>query len=250
VSAGVALVTGAARRIGRAVAEELHRAGLDVVVHYHRSAEQAEQCVAGLNAGRAGSALALRADLRSAAERTRLLEQALDFGDGLQVLVHNASVFTPTPSSPPAADPWRDAVALHMEAPLALAQQAAAALRRARGCIVHLVDTYAEYPLRGYAAYCATKAGLVSLTRSLALELAPEVRVNAVAPGAILWSEQITKEEQRALLAATPMGRLGEPGDIAHAVRFLALQAPYVTGQVLSVDGGRGPPPPPASADA
>jgi len=240
MSAGVALVTGGARRIGKAVAEELHRSGFDTVVHYRRSRREAGAVVARLNEERPGSALAVGADLSRPEEVQRLASRALAFRGRLDVLVNNASLYQCTPLAEIGARDWDAFVAVHLQAPLALACQTASALRLARGCIVNLLDLYAYKPLPEHALYCVTKAGMAMLTRCLAAELAPEVRVNAVAPGAILWPEgDADRQRQQEILAGIPLRRTGEPRDVAAAVRYLIEEARYTTGEVLYLDGGR-----------
>ena len=235
----VALVTGAARRIGKAIALGLHEAEMDLVLHYRESRAEAEKLARECRRRRQGSAIALKADLAHAGEVPALIEQALGFRGRLDVLVHNASVFRPTPVGGVTTRDWEELAGVHVLAPLLLAQQAAPALRRTRGCIVHLLDVYAQRPLPGYALYCATKAALETLTRALAVELAPEIRVNAVAPGAILWPEDMGERERQAILQRIPLGRTGTSEEIAEAVRYLACKARYVTGEVVRIDGGR-----------
>ncbi len=236
----VALVTGGARRIGAAVAGALHRAGYRVLIHHDRSGAAAADLTAALNADRPDSADTLRCDLLSVAAIEDLAAAARQRWGRFDLLVNNASTFFATPLEDLTADDFERLLGVNLRAPLFLTRALAGALRSSRGCVVNLVDIYAERPLPGYAPYCAAKAGLVSVTRSLARELAPEVRVNAVAPGAILWPEDDADETaRRLLLQKVPMGRTGEPGDIAATVLFLARDAGYISGQVLAVDGGR-----------
>lgn len=234
------LVTGAARRIGAAIARALHREGYRVIVHYHRSAAEGEALVEEFNRIRPDSARPLRADLSETAQIEALAETAARFWGGLYGLVNNASAFYPTPLGTVTESQWEDLLNSNLKAPFFLSQAAAVHLRRQQGGIVNLVDIYAERPSRGHAVYSVAKAGLAALTRALAVELAPEVRVNGVAPGAILWPEHETNDsEQAQILARVPLGRTGTPSDIAQAVLFLLGAAPYVTGQILAVDGGR-----------
>ncbi len=235
----VALITGAARRVGKAIARELHQAGLCVAIHHHRSGVEAAALAEELESLRADSTLLVCADLLDAAARDELVPTVLRRWQRLDILVNNAARFYPVVLETLREADYREMLGVNLEAPLWLSSSAAPALRRARGCILNLTDIYARRPLPGYAIYCTTKAGLTGLTRALARELGPEIRVNAVAPGVVLWPEQRSEQERAELLTRVPMGRAGEPADIARAVRFLALEADYITGQVLTVDGGR-----------
>ena len=236
----VALVTGASRRIGAEIVRGLHAAGYRVLLHYHRSEDEARQLAGALNAARPDSVLALRADLDDTAALDELVRRAIDAWGHLDALVNNASTFYPTPLGTVTESQWDALLGSNLKAPFFLCQAAAAQLARRRGAIVNLVDIYAERPLKGYPAYSIAKAGLAALTRSLAVELAPDVRVNGVAPGAILWPEQADGgQTQSDILARIPLARSGSPSDIAGAVRFLLEEAPYITGQIIAVDGGR-----------
>ena len=236
----VALVTGASRRIGAEIVRGLHAAGYRVLLHYHRSEDEARQLAGALNAARPDSVLALRADLDDTAALDELVRRAIDAWGHLDALVNNASTFNPTPLGTVTESQWDALLGSNLKAPFFLCQAAAAQLARRRGAIVNLVDIYAERPLKGYPAYSIAKAGLAALTRSLAVELAPDVRVNGVAPGAILWPEQADGgQTQSDILARIPLARSGSPSDIAGAVRFLLEEAPYITGQIIAVDGGR-----------
>jgi pteridine reductase len=236
----VALVTGAARRIGAAIARRLHAAGASVVIHYRGAEAEAAKLEAELNAARAGSALKLKAELLAPIAPRALVGGAVDRFGRLDLLVNNASAFYPTALGGIEPAHWDDLVGSNLKAPMFLSQEAAPRLAKAHGAIVNVVDIHAERPLAGYAVYSIAKAGLAALTRSLALELAPAVRVNGVAPGAIAWPEdgQFDPAERSRIVATTPLGRIGSPEDIAQAVEFLAC-APFVTGQILAVDGGR-----------
>ncbi|RQW84479.1 MAG: pteridine reductase [Methylococcus sp.] len=236
----VALVTGASRRIGAEIVRGLHAAGYRVLLHYHRSEEAAQQLAGALNAERPDSVLALRADLDDTAALDELVRRAIDAWGHLDALVNNASAFYPTPLGTVTESQWDALLGSNLKAPFFLCQAAAPQLARRQGAIVNLVDVYAERPLKGYPVYSVAKAGLAALTRSLAVELAPDVRVNGVAPGAILWPEQTDGGQTQAdILARIPLARSGSPADIAGAVRFLLADAPYVTGQIIAVDGGR-----------
>jgi len=239
----VALVTGAARRIGAAIARRLHADGYAIALHYRDSAADAAALAAELNGEREGSVLLLQADLAEFDRLPELVANTIDRFDRLDALVNNASAFFPTPFGATTPTQWDTLFATNMRAPFFLAQAAAPHLKAARGAIVNLADIHGERPLRHHAVYGMSKAALIQLTR--ALELAPEVRVNAVAPGAILWPEPdrngdgITETAQAALLARTPLGRIGTPEEIAGTVYWLLRDATYTTGQVLRVDGGR-----------
>lgn len=235
----IALITGAAARLGRAIAEELH---LDhqVIIHYRSSSQAALALVEELNRRRPDSAAAVQSDLKTAADCQRLAEAALACFGGVSVLINNASAFFPTPIGSADEQQWDELMGSNLKAPFFLSQALAPALTRARGSVVNLADIHADKPMPGHTIYCAAKAGLVMLTKSMARELAPDVRVNAVAPGAILWPQQESDDDHKELiLARIPMQRSGNPSDIARTVRFLATDAPYITGQVIAVDGGR-----------
>lgn len=236
----VALVTGAPRRIGAAIVRRLHAAGASVLIHYRGGEADAARLEAALEALRAASAARVHADLLAPQAPRALVEAALARFGRLDVLVNNASSFYPTPVGGIEARHWEELVGANLRAPLFLAQEAAPHLARAAGAIVNIADIHAERPLKGYPVYSVAKAGLAALTRALALELAPEVRVNAVAPGAIAWPEdrQFAPPERGRIVATTPLARIGRMEEIAEAVHFLAT-APFVTGQVLAVDGGR-----------
>jgi pteridine reductase len=235
-----ALVTGGARRLGAAIARRLHGAGAAVLVHYRDSDADATALVAELNAMRAKSAAKVKAELLAPIAPRALVGAALDAFGRLDVLVNNASSFFPVPVGEIEASHWEELMGSNLRAPLFICQQAAPELRKSRGAIVNIVDIHAKRPLKGYPLYSIAKAGLAALTRALAVELAPEVRVNAVAPGAIAWPEdgQFDPAERGRILATTPLARIGTPEDIAQAVHFLACAA-YVTGEIVAVDGGR-----------
>ena len=234
-----ALITGAAARLGRAIAEELHR-DHQVIIHYRHSAEAALALVDTLNQRRAGSAAALQSNLAGADDCQQLADSAQSLFGEISVLVNNASAFYPTPIGSTSEQQWQELMGSNLKAPFFLSQALAPALAAANGCIVNLADIHADKPMPEHTVYCAAKAGLVMMTKSLARELAPQVRVNAVAPGAILWPEQESEGyNKEQILARIPMQRSGDPTDIARTVRFLAADAPYITGQVIAVDGGR-----------
>jgi pteridine reductase len=236
----VALVTGGARRVGAAIARRLHAAGANVMLHYRDSEADAARLASELNAARPKSAATVKAELLAPVAPRALVGAALESFGRLDVLVNNASSFFPVAVGAMEPSHWEELIGSNLRAPLFIAQQAAAELAKNEGSIVNIVDIHAERPLKGYALYSIAKAGLAAMTRSLALELAPSVRVNGVAPGAIAWPEdgQFTDAERARILATTPLARIGSPEDVARAVHFLAC-APYVTGQILAVDGGR-----------
>ena len=239
---GAVLVTGAARRIGAAIARAIHGAGAHVALHCNRSRVEAERLAAELNAIRAGSCAVVQGDLLDVPGLARIVDEAADAFGRLDALVNNASSFYATPFGRIGEREWDDLIGTNLRAPLFLAQAAAARLRESRGSIVNVVDIHAERPLENFVVYSIAKAGLAGLTRSLALELGPEVRVNGVSPGAILWPDgeaHFDASEKERITAQTPLGRIGSPEDVAGAVKYLLFDAPFVTGQILAVDGGR-----------
>jgi len=234
----VALITGAARRLGKATALALHQRGLNILLHYRRSETDARALTDEMNALRPDSAHLLKADLDDPDAVRALACEALAPWGRVDVLVNNASSFYATPLETASDDDWVKLVHSNLRAPFILMQSLAATLREHHGSVVNLIDVYAQKPLFEHSLYCAAKAGLASLTLSMARELAPNVRVNGVAPGPILWPEQ-GQDNQSDIIAATALKRTGQPDDIAGAVTWLALDAPFVTGQILAVDGGR-----------
>lgn len=236
----VALITGAARRIGAEVARTLHAEGATVVVHYKNSAGEAQALKAELNALRANSCVLLQADLLEVKQFPQLMSALVEQTGRLDILVNNASSFYPTPLGTLQEQQWDDLMGTNLKAPLFLSQTAAAPLQKNQGVIINLTDVHGIRPLSEFSVYCAAKAGLIMLTQVLARELGPTIRVNGIAPGAILWPEQPMAEDKRAeLLAKTALERMGSPEDIAQTVLFLVRDAPYITGQVIAVDGGR-----------
>jgi pteridine reductase len=236
-----ALITGGARRLGAAMATAFHRAGANVVLHYRSSRQDAETLASRFEARRPGSCLPLQADLLDMDALPELVARATARFGGLDILVNNASSFYPTPVGEISAQHWDELIGSNLKAPLFLSQAAAPWLRRhGRGLIINLVDIHARRPLPGHAVYCSAKAGLEMLTYSMAQELAPDIRVNAIAPGAILWPESgMNEAEKTATLAEIPLGRTGRPEDIAACALYLACEGRYVNGQVIAVDGGR-----------
>ena len=236
----VVLVTGAARRIGAAIARGLHDAGYDVVLHHRRSHDDVQALAGELEKLRPGSTLCLQADLAEFDRIPELIAHTVGRFGRLDALVNNASTFTTSPLGSTTPALWEEVFASNARAPFFLAQAAMPHLRASGGAIVNITDIYGERPLRQHAVYCMAKAALLMMTRSLALELGPEVRVNAVSPGAILWpQDSADTAAQEAMLARTPLGRTGTPEEVADAVRWLLLDAHYSTGQVLHLDGGR-----------
>lgn len=237
----VILVTGGAKRVGAAIARRLHGAGARLVLHYRSAGEEALALAAELNSRRPDSAVCAQADLLETAALPGLITAALAAFGRLDGLVNNASSFFPTPLGSIDEAAWDDLVGSNFKAPLFLTQAAAPHLTASRGAVVNITDIHAERPLPGYALYCAAKGALLTLTRVLAVELAPAVRVNGVAPGPILWPEgnDFDAGARAAIVADTLLQREGSPEDIARAVHFLFADSPYITGQVINVDGGR-----------
>jgi pteridine reductase len=236
----VALITGAGRRVGTVIARTLHAAGYDLALHYRHSVDDARTLADELEQQRGGSTWLLQAELADIPALPALIEQLLAHYGRLDALINNASAFYPTPLGTATPTQWNELFASNAQAPFFLSQAAIPALREARGGIVNLLDIYAERPLAQHTLYCMAKAAQAAMTRSLALELGPEVRVNGVAPGAVLWpSDGKPYADQQAMLARTPLQRAGTPEDVAGAVLWLLRDAPFVTGQTIRVDGGR-----------
>ena len=236
----VALITGAARRVGAVIAHTLHAAGYDLALHYRRSADDARVLADELQRQRADSTLLLQAELAELATLPAMIGKLLAHYGRLDALVNNASAFFPTPLGTATPQQWNELFASNAQAPFFLSQAAIPALREARGGIVNLIDIYAERPLAEYTVYCMAKAAHAAMTRSLALELGPDIRVNGVAPGAVMWpGDGKPYDDQQAMLARTPLQRAGAPEDVAGAVLWLLRDAPFVTGQIIRVDGGR-----------
>ena len=235
------LITGAAKRVGAAIARRLHRAGANLTLHYHASEHEAHALQSELNLQRAQSVILVKADLLETAGVTEIVKTCVERFGSLDALVNNASAFYPTPVGAISAKNWDELIGANLQAPLFLSQAAVPYLKNASGCIVNVTDIHAERPLKSYVVYSISKAGLAGLTKSLARELAPEVRVNAVAPGPIAWPEDGSFDEvtRQRVISHTLLKRLGEPDDIARAVYYLIAEAPYVTGQIIAVDGGR-----------
>ncbi|TLY71649.1 MAG: pteridine reductase [Gammaproteobacteria bacterium] len=240
LSGKAALITGAARRVGASIARMLHAAGADVVLHYRSSADDAAALMRELNDSRPGSAALAECDLLQVAQLPGLVAAATAAFGGLDILVNNASTFYPTPLGDIGEIDWDDLVGTNLKAPLFLAQAAAPALHERHGLIINVADIHGLRPLRRYPVYSLAKAGLIMLTRSLARELGPQVRVNAVAPGPVMWPDDAPdKALQEKITRRTALKRPGSAEDVARACLFFATGAPYVTGQILAVDGGR-----------
>ncbi len=238
----VALVTGGGRRIGSEIVRQLHQHGFNVAIHFLRSEQEAIALAAQLNQLRTNSALTIKADLSQLHSLQSLAQTTLGAWGRLDVLVNNASSYYPTPFEEVSEAQWEDLQASNSKAPFFLSQALAPALKKQQGCIVNIVDIHAERPLLNFSPYTIAKAGIAMLTKSLARELSPEVRVNGVAPGVIIWPENTaehTEEEKRRILEQIPLAREGSADDIARTVLFFIKDAPYITGQILAVDGGR-----------
>ena len=240
------LITGSARRVGATIARTLHAAGAKVIIHYNRSRSDADALLAELNGLRAKSAAAVQGDLLETEALAGIVDAAQKCFGRLDGLVNNASSFYATPIGKITEGDWTDLLGSNLKAPIFLSQAAAPYLRASRGCIVNIVDIHSDRPLKNFVVYTAAKAGLAGLTRALALDLSPEVRVNGVSPGAIMWPEvghgnpdDYPEDERARIIEQTPLKRVGSAEDIAGAVKYLMLDAPYVTGQILAVDGGR-----------
>jgi pteridine reductase len=234
------MITGGARRVGAVMARTLHAAGANIVLHYRRSSGEATALVKELNAARHGSAVLEQADLLEVGRFHTLIDAAVQAFGQLDVLINNASSFYPTPVGEITEQDWNDLLGTNLKAPLFLSQAAAPALRLTQGLILNLADIHGTRPLRRYTTYCVAKAGLIMLTRSLARELGPHVRVNAIAPGPVMWPEDGTdKALQKKIIDRTLLKRSGAPEDVARAALFFCTEAPFVTGQILAVDGGR-----------
>jgi len=236
----VALITGGVRRIGAEIATLLHEQGFRLALHYRNSRTEAKALQEKLNAIRADSVILIQADLHVTKGLNALVKSTLESFSQLDVVINNASSFYPTPISKATEEDWDDLVGSNLKAPFFLAQAAAPALKKSNGCIINIVDIHAQNPLKAHSIYCMAKAGLAMMTKSLAKELGPEVRVNGVSPGAILWPENEMDElTQQRIVSRSFLKRQGNPSDIAQTVLFLATKAPFITGQIIAVDGGR-----------
>jgi len=238
----VVLITGGAKRVGAAICRELHAHGAQLMIHYNTSIQEARALQAELNLQRANSVAIIQGDLLNTAVLPSLVGETVQHFGKLDVLINNASTYYPTEIGHINEENWQDVMGSNLKAPMFLAQAAAAELRKNHGCIINITDMHIERPKKGYIVYSVAKAGLVTLTKSLAQELSPEVRVNAVAPGPVQWPEnnpQFDEVYRQRVISQTLLKRIGEPQDIAKAVKFLVVDAPFITGHVLAVDGGR-----------
>jgi pteridine reductase len=234
-----ALITGGARRIGAEISRALHGQGYSIIVHYRNSIKDAQMLIDSFNEQRKGSAWGVKADLASVEQIEQLAQEVGERCGGLDVLVNNASSFYPTPISTVEEAQWDKLMASNLKAPFFLSQATRDLLASRNGCIINLVDIYAQRALPNYLVYSAAKSGLQALTKGLAKELAPDIRVNGVAPGIILWPEENDAERNEGILQGIPLKKKGEPSDIAKTVLFLVKDAPYITGQIIAVDGGK-----------
>ena len=238
----VVLITGGAKRVGAAICRELHASGANLMIHYNTSMQEARALQAELNLQRTNSVAIIQGDLLNIAVLPSLVQETVKHFGKLDVLINNASSYYPTEIGQINEQNWQDLMGSNLKAPMFLAQAAAAELRKNHGCIVNITDMHIERPKKGYVVYSVAKAGLVTLTKSLAQELSPEVRVNAVAPGPVQWPDnnpQFDEVYRQRVISQTLLKRSGEPQDIAKAVKFLVADAPFITGHVLAVDGGR-----------
>ncbi|QPG04570.1 pteridine reductase [Salinimonas marina] len=239
VSPPIALITGAARRIGHHFASTLHAKGYQIIVHYNQSRSEAEQLCRSLNQLRAESAVTIQADLCDMQQVANLAKQVTEISTRLDVLINNASAFYPTPVGQIQTQDWLTLMGSNVQGPLFLTQALSQQLKDSGGCVINMVDIHAERPLPGHSVYCAAKSALASVTRSLAIELAPAIRVNGIAPGAILWPERPLSEAQKQhLLQSIPLQQLGSVEALSHTAEFL-IGNPYITGQIIAIDGGR-----------
>jgi len=238
-NARTVFITGAAKRIGAALARDLHGYGMDIIIHYNHSAREAGILADELNQVRAGSAYLLQADLLNTGSYESIIQKAISFTGRLDVLINNASLFYPTEIGKTTLQNWQEIIGTNLTAPFFLAQSAAGILAAHQGCIINLTDIHGTRPLKDHTVYSTAKAGLIMLTKALAKELGPAIRVNAVSPGAILWPEGLSEKKKEQIISKTIMKRMGTPENIAGAVRFLIRDADYITGQIIVVDGGR-----------
>jgi pteridine reductase len=235
----VALITGAAQRIGAQLARALHARSYNVVIHYNRSAEAAEAIASELNAQRANSARALSANMEDIDAVQRLAAEATALWGRMDVLINNASTYYSTPWQTAAAQDWDRLVGSNLKGPFFLTQALLAELSQRKGCVINMIDIAAERPARDFSIYCMAKAGLAMLTRSLAVDHGKNLRVNGIAPGAILWPEPPLSEiAKMQMLEKIPAGHIGDPSDIVRTALFLIEDAPYINGQIIAVDGG------------
>jgi pteridine reductase len=238
----IVLITGGAKRVGAAICRLLHANGANLMIHYKNSVKEARALQAELNLQRPNSVAIIQGDLLNLSILPSLIQETINHFGKLDVLINNASSYYPTEIGNIYEEQWQDLMGSNLKAPLFLSQAAAVELKKQQGCIINITDMHVERPKKGYIVYSVAKAGLVTLTKSLAHELSPEVRVNAVAPGPVMWPEdnpQFDELYRQRVISQTLLKRIGEPNDIAKAVKFLIQDAPFITGQIIAVDGGR-----------
>ena len=233
------LITGAAKNIGATIAKELHSCGMNVIVHYNNSEEEARELVKKLNGGRHDSAISIKADLEKEDHYIPLVNAALNFKGNIDVLINNASAFYQTSLNNLNIKQWNELININLKAPLFISQLAAKSLGESKGCIINITDIHASNPLKDHTIYCISKAGLVTLTKSLAKELAPNIRVNGISPGAITWPNNMDNKTKENIINQTILKKKGNAEDIAKSIVFLINDADYITGQILNVDGGK-----------
>jgi len=234
------LITGAARRVGAEMVRHLHHANMNIILHYRSSSEDATALADSLNAQRPDSVKLLKGDLKKYQQIPTLIEQGIALFGHIDALINNASSFYPNDLKDVSEEMWEDLVGVNLKAPLYLTQALAEELKKNKGCIINIVDIHGDRPLKDYSVYCIAKAGLIMFTKSMARELAPEVRVNGIAPGAIMWPEVEQYESMhQEIISRTALKREGSPADIADTALFLIENANYITGQIIAVDGGR-----------
>jgi len=233
------LITGAAKNIGAAIAKELHSCDMNVIVHYNNSEEEAHELVKKLNASRHDSAISIKADLEKEDHYIPLINTALNFKGHIDVLINNASAFYQTSLNNLNIKQWNELININLKAPLFISQLAAKSLGESKGCIINITDIHASNPLKDHTIYCISKAGLITLTKSLAKELAPNIRVNGISPGAITWPNNMDNKTKENIINQTILKKKGNAEDIAKSIVFLINDADYITGQILNVDGGK-----------
>ena len=233
------LITGAAKNIGAVIAKELHSCGMNVIVHYNNSEEEARELVKKLNGNRHDSAISIKADLEKEDNYIPLVNTALNFKGHIDVLINNASAFYQTSLNNLNTKQWNELININLKAPLFISQLAAKSLGESKGCIINITDIHASNPLKDHTIYCISKAGLVTLTKSLAKELAPNIRVNGISPGAITWPNNMDNKTKENIINQTILKKKGNAEDIAKTIVFLINDADYITGQILNVDGGK-----------
>ncbi len=233
------LITGAAKNIGATIAKELHSCGMNVIVHYNNSEEEARELVKKLNGDRHDSAISIKADLEKEDHYIPLVNTALNFKGNIDVLINNASAFYQTSLNNLNIKQWNELININLKAPLFISQLAAKSLGESKGCIINITDIHASNPLKDHTIYCISKAGLVTLTKSLAKELAPNIRVNGISPGAITWPNNMDNKTKENIINQTILKKKGNAEDIAKSIVFLINDADYITGQILNVDGGK-----------